>query len=194
MAKETKIDLCPDCGSPEFRSRALGKYHYRESGLPNVWLHGGGVISYHCESCGRRSIAVQREPQLLQVIAVWLLMRPGGMRGYELRYLRRACGLTQEALAAKLDVLRGAVVNWEAGEIERTDRSRMLHLRMVLLREFRRALSEEGNDHLAQEHRDRLAEFQQRFAAEFGRLIKKPKRVSATIEKGDDAWRLPDAA
>ena len=78
-----------------------------------------------------------------------LLMRPGRLRGPELRYLRHACDLTQEQLAHRLDVLRAAVIRWERGAAGRLDRARTLHLRMVLLKEFQQVLSEpEG---LAQE-------------------------------------------
>lgn len=192
--KEAMMERCPDCGGADLTARSLEKYHYRESGLDNVWLHGGGVIEFTCGSCGRKSIAVHKESQLLQVIAMSLLMRPGRLRGPELRYLRHACDLTQEQLAHKLDVLRAAVIRWERGAVERLDRARVLHLRMVLLKEFQQALSEPENDHLEDWHRKQLAEFAGRFTEEFERVFTRRARVTVVVRNRDDAWEPPSAA
>ena len=179
---------CGECGSSGVIIRPIEKYHYRESGLANVWLHGGGALEFKCDSCGWRSIAIQKEVQLLQVIAVTLLMRPGWLRGLELRYLRHACGLTQQGLADKLDVRRATVVDWERGEVSRLERAGLLHLRMVLLREFQRSLLEPGNDNLEARHKHRLGDFARGFSEEFGRLFVRRVRVSLALQKRDNVW------
>jgi len=175
---------CAKCHSMPLRERTLDRYHYKESGLPNVWLNGGGVTEYSCQACGYKGIAIQKEPQLLQVIALKLLMRPGPLGGQELRYLRKLCDLTQEKLASKLDVRRGAILRWEAGEME-VGRPRQLHLRMVLLREFQRMLAEEGN-YLGPQNNQRLKTFESEFVALSEEIFRKPKLKLITLEKHTD--------
>jgi DNA-binding XRE family transcriptional regulator len=192
--KEAMMQRCPDCGGTDLTARSPEKYHYRECGLDNVWLQGNGVIEFACGSCGRKSITVHKESQLLQVIAMSLLMRPGQLRGPELRYLRHACDLTQEQLAHRLDVLRAAVIRWERGAVERLDRARMLHVRMVLFKEFQQVLSEPENDHLEGWHKKQLAEFAGRFTEEFERVFARRARVTVVVQNRDDAWASLSAA
>lgn len=174
-------------------TRQLERYHYRESGLDHVWLRGG-VLEFSCAKCGRKGVAIQKESQLLQAIAMSLLMRPGWLRGKELKFLRHACDLTQEQLAHQLDILRAAVIRWERGAVERLDRARMLHLRMVLLREFQRTLSEPENNYLEDWHRKQLDEFACRFTEEFGRFLVRRTRVTIELRRKDDSWTFLAAA
>ena len=67
--------MCPNCGRTAAASRELSKYHYKESGLNNVWL-SGGVTETKCAECGETFIRIWKEPQLLQLIAMDLLMEP----------------------------------------------------------------------------------------------------------------------
>jgi transcriptional regulator with XRE-family HTH domain len=166
------------------QERTLNKYHYKESGLANVWLHGGGVTEYSCKTCGYKGIAIQKEAQLLQVIGLKLLMRPGPLGGQELRYLRKLCDLTQEKLASKLDVRRGAVLKWEAGAME-AGRPRQLHVRIVLLREFQRMLAEDGNL-LGNQNNQRLKAFESEFVALSERIFRKPRLKLIMLEKHTD--------
>src|SRR6266487_2548097 len=91
--------ICPECGKPNASARELTKSHYRESGLDNVWLYGG-VTESKCANCGKSSIRIWKEAQLLQVIAKGLLMEPRPLAGPEWRFIRRAAGMSQAQLAA----------------------------------------------------------------------------------------------
>jgi len=186
---------CPKCGGST-RAVPLDKYHYRESGLPNVWLYGGGVLQFTCESCGHKSIAIQRESQLVQFIAMKILQRPGPLMGAEIRYLRKVSGLTQEELAERLEVGRPTVNIWERGGAKRLDTARLLHLRLTLFEAFLEALEEEGNNYLGPAQRKELTQFGRTFIREIRSFLQAGKaRVSLDIEKKDDEWQaLPMAA
>ena len=179
---------CQKCGESNVTVRTLEKYHYRESGLANVWLHGGGVLEYTCAACGHTHIAVKKEPQLLQVIAMGLLMRASRLRGPELKYLRQACELTQADLAKRLDVRRATVADWEAGDVENVDKARMLHLRMVLLGEFRQFVGDPANRLLSDAHIKELDDFAGSFMTAFERYFRRPRRVSVVVKNTNDDW------
>jgi DNA-binding XRE family transcriptional regulator len=184
-AQKEEVIRCPKCTKDSVRVHPVEKYQYRESGLDNVLLVGGGVLEYVCQKCAYKGIAVQKEPQLLQVIALDLLLRPALLRGKELRYLRRQCDLTQDQLASKLGVRRGAIIKWEAGKIDDAEHSRQIYLRIVLLREFQRMLSEEGN-YLGVQNNERLKTFEREFVAQSEKIFRKPKLKLITLEKHTD--------
>lgn len=179
---------CQTCGGSNVTIRPLEKYHYRESGLTNVWLYGGGVLESLCADCRHKSIAVKKESQLLQIIAMGLLMRTGWLRGPELKYLRQMCELTQEAMAKRLDVRRATVADWEAGEVEKIDRARMLHLRMVLLGEFRGFIGNTSNRYMSETHAKELDAFARSFMTEFDQYFRRPRRVSVAVKNTNDDW------
>ena len=186
--KEEMKMTCQKCGGSNATVRPLVKYHYRESGLANVWLYGGGVLESTCTACRHKSIAVKKEPQLLQVIGMGLLMRASRLRGPELKYLRQTCELTQEDLAKRLEVRRATVADWEAGEVEKVDKARMLHLRMVLLGEFRQFIRDTANRFLSQSHLKELDDFAGSFMTEFDQYFRRPRRVSVAVKNTNDDW------
>jgi DNA-binding XRE family transcriptional regulator len=186
--KEEVTPRCMQCGGSNVTVRPFEKkYHYLESGLRNVWLHGG-VIETSCADCRHRSVAIKKEPQLLQVIAMGLLMRTGSLRGPELKYLRQACELTQETLAERLDVRRPTISEWEAGDLEKVEKARMLHLRMVLLREFRGFVGDASNCHLSNAQVREVDSFARAFTTEFEQYFRPARKVSVTVRNTNDEW------
>ena len=140
-----KATTCPSCGRPSATARALPTYRYKESGIPNLWLRGG-VTETVCSSCKAKHIQIEQEPQLLQVIAVALLIEARPLTGYEMRFLRGACQMSQAMLAGALHRRRETIAEREAKPsppgISFSDE---VVLRWVLLSNFRRYLDREGN-------------------------------------------------
>ena len=67
--------ICPNCGRPGATEERVPEYAYKECGLLGVRLFGG-VTATACPLCGESSVRIQKEGQLLQVIALMLLTTP----------------------------------------------------------------------------------------------------------------------
>jgi DNA-binding transcriptional regulator YiaG len=161
--------ICAVCGAA-LREKTLDRYHYKESGLDNIFLHGG-VKEAACPNRHERFIAVAAEPQLLQVITLALLMRPGALSNKELRYARQSCDLTQAQLASAMGLTRReTIAEWEGREAGRRDRATEFLLRAVLLREFKEALEHRVPSHLSPSHFDLLHKFEEAFSRAYTRL------------------------
>lgn len=94
--------------------RTLKEYHYRESGLSNVYLQN--IATYQCE-CGEKLVQIPAIDRLHDAIAYQLLKKPSLLTGPEFRFLRKWVGLTANQLAALLGVkTRISVSRWENGK------------------------------------------------------------------------------
>jgi DNA-binding XRE family transcriptional regulator len=183
---------CPECGSREYVSRHPERYHYRECGLDNVWLEGGGVLEMTCKGCRTRYHAVLQEWQLLQVIALGLLMKPGFLRGGELRHVREECDLTQMELARRLRLARRqTVTEWEDQDHPARTEQTEYALRAVLLDAFEAALTRPGNNFLASSHLRALERFRSSFPAAYRHYFTRRPRRTLRIRK-DRHWRAPE--
>jgi DNA-binding transcriptional regulator YiaG len=161
---------CPTCRAP-LRERKLDRYQYRESGLNNVVLRGG-VSEAICPNGHERLVAVQGEPQLLQVITLALLMRRGFLHGKEIRYARETCDLTQAALAKAMGMSRReTIAEWESERSPRRDLASEFLLRAVLLGEFKEALEGRVPNYLSPSHFDLLHTFRDAFSEAYKRLL-----------------------
>src|SRR5262245_46274185 len=105
--------ICPSCGSAKVAVRHPATYRYREAGLDGVTLLGG-VTEIECAACRNTYVHVEKEQQLLQVIALVLLVKPGHLTGRELRYLRTEMELSQADLAKALGVRRETIAERES--------------------------------------------------------------------------------
>ena len=85
-------------------------YHYRESGLRNVWLANG--YAEHDTPYGP-GIAFDDAEGLHRAIARGLVAKGGKLTGAELRFLRREMGLSQARLAGLLGNEAQTVALWE---------------------------------------------------------------------------------
>jgi DNA-binding XRE family transcriptional regulator len=180
---------CRRCKTP-IRSRELKRYHYRESGLDNVYL--GGVTIEACPSCGLDLLIVPREQQVLQVIALVLLSKPLGLSGPEMKYLRTICRLTQADLAARLGLGRRETVAERETEAVAMTREADFWFRAVILGRFTEILAEPKRCFLTPAHRRHLRALKSRFL-ELPR--KKPcRRKVLSLEPSEDGWKIPDAA
>ena len=196
VKKPMTSSQCPGCGRMTASSRILPTYQYRESGLSNLWLRDG-VIRTDCRRCGETFLAVPREFQLLQVIAVELFMEPRHLTGQELRFLRGACQISQAKLATALRKRRETVAEREAKQDPRINFAEEISLRLVLLRFFHEYLEGKGNSLLDVGHRKRIGEFTDWFVGFSKRFVdhgnRRPKLVAALDKKGE-CWHLEEAA
>ena len=104
---------CPQCGK-KMRRSTVRLYHYRESGLDNVYLRDVGV--HKCE-CGGKLIQIHAIQPLHDAIAYRLLRKYALLTGPEFRFLRQWVGLTAKRLASALGIkTRISISRWENGK------------------------------------------------------------------------------
>lgn len=99
---------------PRPHKTSVTNYHYRESGLPNVYLQN--IASYQ-RKCGEKLVQIPAIDRLHDAIAFNLLKKLSLLTGAEFRFLRKWVGLTANQLAALLGVkTRISVSRWENGK------------------------------------------------------------------------------
>jgi DNA-binding transcriptional regulator YiaG len=187
--------MCPGCGSRAVAERELTEYRYAECGLPGVKLHGG-VLETRCRACGERFVSIQSEGQLLQAIALMLLTGPNRLTGPELRFIRRTCELSQDALARSLRCRRATVAEREAMGQPRISEAEQIWIRLVLLDEFRKHLEGPDRNFLSSSHMDRLQTFGKEFSlkalAIAGHALK--RHTKELWMRPDHTWETSEAA
>lgn len=93
---------CIECGNETSKRRATRDEPYRflGSGLKNVYL--AGIDVEECKSCEVEYPTIPRLPDLHRAIAGVLALKRGQLSGDELRFMRKAAGLSAKAFAAHL--------------------------------------------------------------------------------------------
>jgi transcriptional regulator with XRE-family HTH domain len=182
--------VCAECGKPTASARKLAKYHYRESGLENVWLHGG-VVESNCADCGNSSIRVWKEAQLLQVIAKALLMEPRPLAGPEWRFIRRAAGMSQAQLASAMKMNRRATIaDREGKQHPNLSFPEEVGSRLILLKSFMTYLMTPGNNSLEPSQFEELVGFVGLFRDFAAEVTKPSHRITVAISQ--DLWTLEE--
>jgi DNA-binding transcriptional regulator YiaG len=105
---------CTDCGQSCLESMIPTLYHYKMSGLDNVYLKGG-VEEYICSKCGRRSTAIRNLLGLHRAIATSLALAKRRLAGNELRFLREQLGFSAEELANLVEYSEEYIRKIESG-------------------------------------------------------------------------------
>lgn len=103
-------------------------YHYRESGLPNVYLTNGYrevVTAYG------RSVAIEDVEVLHAAIATTLVIERQHLTGREVRFIRKFLNLTQAQLANLLGVEEQSVRRWE--KLSRVPKAADHSVRLIFL-------------------------------------------------------------
>ena len=103
---------CPTC--KQEGTIHIGKHHYLESGLPNVWIEG--VEIFEC-NCGENFAYIPCASELHRLIAEILLQKEEQLSGREVRFLRKHMGLKAKDLAQKIGVMNVTVSRWEREEM-----------------------------------------------------------------------------
>ena len=88
-------------------------YHYTESGLDNVIIHG---ISQVVDDAGDTVLNIPNVNDLHRAIAQAIVSKPSGVSGKELRFLRTEMGMTQAELAGMIHREPLAISRWERSE------------------------------------------------------------------------------
>jgi DNA-binding transcriptional regulator YiaG len=97
--------------------RHLAKpYHFKASGLPNVYLLSGVKIERDADY--GELVTIDHLPDLIMAIAFNLVAKPERLTGVEMRFLRKRMGATQNDLGAELWVSEQTVANYEKGKTD----------------------------------------------------------------------------
>ena len=131
----------------------MSAYHYIESGLPNVYIHGLEPMIDHE---GDEVIEIPFIAALHAEIVRGIVVHNGTMSGLELRFVRSELGMTQAELAKILGVQQLTVGRWERSENEMDKPAEMVVRKLAieqLLKPFdtsmkELALSVGNEDHL----------------------------------------------
>ena len=97
------------------REIAAEPYHYKESGLDNIFLANGfAKKSYD----GEEYVSIENVDGLWKAIGFSLVRAPRALGPKEVRFLRHHMDLTQADLAQMLRVDAQTVARWEKGKTE----------------------------------------------------------------------------
>lgn len=99
---------CHECGREMKESKET--YHYKESGLKNVFLENVSV--YRC-TCGEYIASIPAVIELNSVIALNLFKKKNMLKGEEIKYLRKNAGLSAKLFADYLGVDKSTISRWE---------------------------------------------------------------------------------
>jgi DNA-binding transcriptional regulator YiaG len=186
--------VCPNCGKRTGTAEQLKQYEYSESGLDGVILHGG-VTQITCACSDDACIRVEKEGQLLQVLALALLTKPAPLEGPEQRFLRGECELTQDEMAALLKINRRATIADRERKGEKLAPADDFWFRTRVVHEFHRLLRIPGKSHLETEQFEHLLEIQRTLDQLFQELAERARkrRMSVSLVKGT-LWKVDKRA
>jgi len=125
---------CAKCGRLELKSREPNVYHYRLSGLDNVYLTGG-VTEYICPKCGAKSTSIKNVTGLHKAIAGSIATAKRRLGGKELRFLREEMGFSAEELAKVVEYSEEHIRKIES-DVHIPKATYEMFLRMAILREM----------------------------------------------------------
>jgi len=90
-------------------------YHYKESGLDNVYLLNGFRIH---KTANGKGVSIENTDALHRIIGRWLIDLPKPLNGAELRFLRLEMDLSQSRLAAVIGSTEQSVRRWEKARLQ----------------------------------------------------------------------------
>jgi DNA-binding transcriptional regulator YiaG len=91
-------------------------YHLTAVGLPNIWLLNG--VTFEDDPDYGQLVTIQKLSGLHRAIGLRIIEKSELMSGPELRFLRKQLGLTQAALAHKVQLTDQTIANYEKGVTE----------------------------------------------------------------------------
>lgn len=100
--------ICPKCELE--MSVEIGRHHYIESGLSNVYVDN--IKIYRCP-CGESLPSIYRVGMLNDLIAKEVLSKPSFLKGNEIKFLRKNLHLPAKSFAEKIDVAITTYSKWE---------------------------------------------------------------------------------
>jgi len=103
---------CPICREGTLSAQLVKNYHYRESGLENVYLAGIPVRT--CGGCGERLVSIPNIEGLHRAIALALIRKEERLTPMEVRFLRKSLGWSGADFARKFHTSPQQVSRWES--------------------------------------------------------------------------------
>jgi DNA-binding transcriptional regulator YiaG len=102
--------MCSSCGSRGTRV-TRGVYRFAESGLKNVRLAGIELI--RCRRCGNVDPILPKLTEIMKVLALAVIGKPGQLAGEEARFLRKFLNKPADEFAKLLGVDATTLSRWE---------------------------------------------------------------------------------
>jgi len=106
----------------------MNAYRYTECGLDNVIVEG---VTFCSDDAGEQTITIPNVRGLHKAIATAIVLKPVGMTGKELRFLRTDMGMTQAELAKIVSREPLAISRWERGEVGQIDQNAEAIIRVL---------------------------------------------------------------
>ncbi len=104
---------CPRCKA--ILKTARERYHYRESGLNNVWVEE--CLVFKCTPCNiRMALLPDPETAAREIVRV-LVLKKRRLSGRAMLFLRNLMGLKGSELASILRVHRAEISRWENNQV-----------------------------------------------------------------------------
>lgn len=126
-----KIAKCSTCGADTRIVR--GHYNLDTMGIPAVVVN---MEKAECEQCGNVDPIIAHLNDLMRTVALAVVCSPNGLRGVDVRFLRKYMGKTAEEFGKLLNVDKTTVSKWENGHDPVGDQSdRLIRLTVVALGE-----------------------------------------------------------
>jgi len=107
------MNNCGKCGGEAVTLRRVATFSHEVSGI--VVELKDSVFEVVCDACGSQGTLIQNHEGLVAAVAVSRAHIPVKLNGTELRFMRKALGLTATKLAARLDVTPAHLSRWEHG-------------------------------------------------------------------------------
>ncbi|MFO8056428.1 MAG: helix-turn-helix domain-containing protein [bacterium] len=126
---------CYNCGKT--LKKKTGRYHYTESGLPNVYLDG--ITIYYC-SCGEVMPEIPCIEELHERLARDIAENSPRLTGPEIRFLRKHLELKPVDFAKLLGVSKVTVSRWEHNKVKIDKAYEGIIRALVKSKEFRSVL------------------------------------------------------
>lgn len=104
------MKTCWKCGG-ELQVIKDKSYHYKESGLDNIYLYG--IMQYKCKGCEERGPEIPNIEELHLVIGRSLVCKESVLNAKEIIYLRKELGLKSKDMAEILSVSPQEYSKWE---------------------------------------------------------------------------------
>lgn len=101
---------CYECGA-KMKAKVIERYHYKESGLDNVYLRN--ILSFTCPDCKDTVVDIPAPVQLHIVLSLAIASKEGMLTGPEIRFLRKEVGMPSKSLAEKMGVDPVTLSRWE---------------------------------------------------------------------------------
>ena len=108
---------CDICGEGSYEHRILDRYDAGPLiGVDGVTLVG--APAWVCRSCKAVMLEGGALDEALEALTLVLIEADGPLRPKEIKFLRNALDMTQEALGERLGVHRTTVARWEIDEVQ----------------------------------------------------------------------------